>query len=268
MAQDDPPPPPGIDPKEASLARSYDYLLGGKDNYEADRQVVEMLLTVAPEAPLTGRLNRAFGKRAVRFIAEQGIRQFIDLGSGIPTTPPSVHEAVRAVEPSARVVYIDHDPIVVAHSEALRSVGSGLATILADIRRPEAILDHPDLHALIDFDEPVGVTFFSVLDVVDESYNPVGIVRQFRERMAPGSYLGISHLSASSDATAMARGHEISEQAGLAVIAFRTDDEVLRFFDGFELVEPGLTDVRAWRPEMDAPDVQIKLVGGVGRKSP
>ncbi|MQA87483.1 MAG: hypothetical protein GEV03_23370 [Streptosporangiales bacterium] len=168
-------------------------MLGGKDNYEADRKVVEMLRTVAPEAPLTGRINREFGKRAARFIAEQGVKQFIDLGSGIPTTPPSVHEAVRSVEPSARVVYVDHDPVVVAHSGALRSVEPGLITILADVREPGVILDHPDLKALINFDEPVGVTFFSVLDVVEDSYDPVGIAGRFAERMAPGSYLGISH---------------------------------------------------------------------------
>lgn len=241
-------------------------MLGGKDNYEVDRQVVEALLAVVPDARLSGRINRAFGKRAVRLIAEQGIRQFIDLGSGIPNTPPSVHETVRAVEPSARVVYVDHDPIVVVHSEALRSVGPGLTTILADVRQPEAILDNPDVRALIDFDEPVGVTFFSVLDVVEDADDPFGIVRVFRDRMAPGSCLGISHLSARSDAEAIAKGHEISKQTGFAVVEFRTDDEVLRFFDGFELVAPGLVDIREWHPEMDGPPVHIKLVGGVGTK--
>ena len=188
-----------------SVARTYDYLLGGKDNYEVDRQAVEMLRTVAPEAPVTARMNREFGKRAVRYIAEQGIRQFIDLGSGIPTSPPSVHDAVRGVNPTVRVVYVDVDPVVAAHSRALRSIGPGLDTILADIRRPETVLDHPDLQALIDFNEPVGVVIFSVLDVIEDKDNPLGIFRQFRERMTPGSYLGISHLSARSAPDAIAR---------------------------------------------------------------
>ena len=130
----DPTPGAEFDTATPSVARTYDYLLGGKDNYEVDRQAVEMLRTVAPEAPVTARMNREFGKRAVRYIAEQGIRQFIDLGSGIPTSPPSVHDAVRGVDPTVRVVYVDVDPVVAGHSRALRSIGPGLDTILADIR--------------------------------------------------------------------------------------------------------------------------------------
>lgn len=262
-----PSPAPGIDTTTPSVAWAYDYLLGGKDNYEVDRQVVEMLRTVAPEASLTGRMNRAFGKRAVRYIAEQGIRQFIDLGSGIPTTPPSVHEAVHGVAPTAHVVYVDADPMVVTHSRALRSLGPGLTTILAVIRRPETVLDHPDLQAYIDFNEPVGVVIFSVLDVIEEKDNPFGIVRQFRERMAPGSYLGISHLSARSAPDAVAHTHKISQETGFPAVAFRSDEEVLQFFEGFELVEPGLVDVREWHPEQEAPEVKIKLVGAVARKA-
>jgi hypothetical protein len=258
--------PPGVDASRPSVARGYDYLLGGKDNFAVDRQVVQMLLSVAPEAPLTARANRAFGKRAVRYIAEQGIRQFIDLGSGIPTTPPSVHETARAVDPSTRVVYVDFDPVVVAHSAALRSVHPGLTTILADIRRPEAILNHPDLRQLIDFTEPVGVVIFSVLDVIDDAHDPQGIVAQFRDRMAPGSYLGISHISARSDPDAIAHSHKISRETGFPRVAFRSDDDVLRFFDGFDLVEPGLVDITQWRPEQDAPPFQIRLVGAVARK--
>ena len=263
----DPTPGAEFDPATPSVARTYDYLLGGKDNYEVDRQAVEMLRKVAPEAPLTARMNREFGKRAARYIAEQGIRQFIDLGSGIPTSPPSVHDAVRGVDPTARVLYVDMDPVVVAHSRALRSIGPGLTTILADIRRPEAVLDHPDLQQQIDFNEPVGVVIFSVLDVIEDKDNPLGIVRQFRERMAPGSYLGISHLSARSAPDAIAHTHRISQETGFAAVAYRPDEEVLQFFDGFDLVKPGLTDVREWHPEQDGPEVKIKLVGGVGRKA-
>jgi hypothetical protein len=259
-------PPPGTDSTVPSVARGYDYLLGGKDNFAIDRQVVQTLLQVAPEAPITAKANRAFGQRAVRYIAQQGIRQFVDLGSGIPTTPPSVHETVRAVQPDAQVVYVDFDPVVVAHSNALRSVHPGLATILADIRQPEAILNHPELLRHIDFDEPVGIVIFSVLDVVDDAYDPVGIIAQFRERMATGSYLGLSHLSARSTEAAREHSQMISKTTGFPEVQFRSDAEVLRFFDGFDLVEPGLVDVTEWHPEGETPDMTIKLVGAVGRK--
>ncbi len=225
-----------------------------------------MIRTISPEAPLTARTNRAFGKRAVRYIAEQGIRQFIDLGSGIPTTRPAVHETARAVDPSARVVYVDFDPMVVAHSRALQSVYGGVNTVLADIRQPETVLDHPDLQALIDFDEPVGVVMFSVLAFVEDVYDPVGIVGQFRQRIAAGSYLGNSELSARSKPEAMARCHEITRVVGFPTVTFRTDDEVLRSFEGLDLVEPGLVDITQWRPEQDGPPLGMKFVGGVGRK--
>jgi hypothetical protein len=240
--------------------------LGGKDNFAVDRQAVQMLLQVAPEAPVTAKANREFGKRAVRYIAQQGVRQFIDLGSGIPTTPPTVHETVRAVQPDARVVYVDFDPVVVAHSNALRSFGPGLATILADIRRPKDILNHPDLVPEIDFDQPVGVVIFSVLDVIDDSYDPVGIMAQFRERMAPGSYLGLSHLSARSAENAKEHSLMISKNTGFPEVQFRSDADVLRFFDGLDLVEPGLVDITEWHPEQAASEMTLKLVGAVGRK--
>lgn len=259
-------PAAGADASVPSVARGYDYLLGGKDNFAVDRQVAEMLMTVAPEAPLTARANRAFGSRAVRFIAEQGVRQFIDLGSGIPTTPPAVHEVARAVDSTARVVYVDFDPVVVAHSNALRTAQSGLATVMGDIREPEAILHHPDLVAHIDFEEPVGVVIFSVLDVVEDKYDPYGIVAAFRERMAPGSYLGISHLSARSDPEAIEHSRVISAQTGFPHVEFRSDDDVQQFFAGFELVEPGFVDITQWRPTETWQATGIKLVGAVGRK--
>ncbi|MGH3902951.1 MAG: SAM-dependent methyltransferase [Pseudonocardiaceae bacterium] len=256
--------PPGLDLSTPSVARSYDYLLGGKDNYPVDHQVTEMLFQVAPEAQLTARANREFGARAARCIAERGIRQFIDLGSGIPTSPPAVHEVVRAVDPAVRVVYVDHDPVVVAHSRALRSIGPGLTTVLADIRRPDAILDHQDVLDIIDWDEWVGVLIFSVLDLIED---PFEIVGQLRERMAPGSFLGISHLSARSDQDAIDHAHKISEETGFPRVEFRDDEAVLDLFTGFELVEPGLVNISDWRPVRDAPSTKIKLVGAVGRKT-
>lgn len=254
--------PSGVDFNTPSVARGYDHLLGGKDNYPVDRQVTEMLLQVAPEAQLTARANREFGARAARYIAEQGIGQFIDLGSGIPTSPPAVHEVVRAIDPAVRVVYVDHDPVVVAHSHALRSIGPGLTTVLADIRRTEAILHHRDVLEIIDWGERVGVIIFSVLDLIE---NPGEIVGRFRERMVPGSFLGISHLSARSDQDAIDHTHQISEQTGFPWVEFRDDKAVLELFKGCELVEPGLVNISEWRPVHDAPSTKIKLVGAVGR---
>ncbi|MGH4015461.1 MAG: SAM-dependent methyltransferase [Pseudonocardiaceae bacterium] len=262
----DPASPLGIDSTRPSIARGYDYLLGGKDNFEVDRRIMEMGCAVIPDLALTARLNREFGQRAVRYIAGQGIRQFIDLGSGIPTTPPSVHESARAVDPSVRVVYVDHDPVVVAYSCALRSAGPGLITVLADIRQPAAVLGH-DLQAFIDFDEPVGVVIFSVLAFIGDGDDPFGIVARFRDRMAPGSFLGVSDLSGRSEPGSMAHTHRISQQTGHPAATFRTDGEMLRFFEGFELVEPGLVDVGQWRPERDVPSLRLKHVGGVGRLS-
>ncbi|MGH4025367.1 MAG: SAM-dependent methyltransferase [Pseudonocardiaceae bacterium] len=259
-------PPPGIDPTSPSIARSYDYLLGGKDNFEVDRRIMEMGREVIPDLALTARVNREFGKRAVRYMAQQGIRQFIDLGSGIPTTPPSVHDTAREVDPSVRVAYVDHDPVVVAYSRALRSVGAGLVTILADIRKPETVLGHRDLQELIDFDEPVGVVVFSVLAFIEDQDDPCGIVAQFREQMAPGSFLGISDLSGRSKPDLIAHTHRISQQTGHPAATFRTDAQLLRFLGGFELIEPGLVEVGHWRPERDVPSFGLKHVGAVGRK--
>jgi len=267
MSADAHPAAPGYDPTVPSVARGYDFLLGGKDNFPIDRQVVQMLMQVAPEAALTAKANRHFGQRAIRYLAQQGLRQFIDLGSGIPTTPPTVHDTARAIEPSATVVYVDFDPVVVAHSNALRSVYPGLATILADVRRPDEILGHPVLLEHIDFDQPVAVSIFSVLDVIADADAPIGSVRAFRDRMAPGSFLAISHLSARSDADARAHAAMISEQTGFPFVQFRTDEQVLEFFDGFELVEPGLVEIGQWHPDASEPDTKIRLVGAVGRLS-
>lgn len=259
-------PPPGSDPTVPSVARGYDYLLGGRDNYEIDRQVVQMLMQVAPEAPVTGKINRAFGSRAVRYVAQQGIQQFIDLGSGMPTTPPSIHETVRAVQPQARVVYVDFDPIVVVHSQALRSIQPGTVTIQADIRQPEMILNHPDLLQHIDFGQPVCISIFSVLDVIGDADDTLGLVAQFAEPMVPGSYLALSHLSTKTDEAAKEHTRMIGEQTGFPPVYWRTDEEVMRYFEGFDLAEPGLIDVRDWHPDEPGPEVTIRLMGAVGRK--
>jgi SAM-dependent methyltransferase len=256
--------PPGFDPAKPSAARIYDYLLGGKDNYEVDRAAADKVLAVAPDQRRLARANRAFAIRAVRVLADAGIRQFIDLGTGFPSSP-SVHEVAREADPSASVVYVDYDPIVQAHNTALLGHDDQVASVQADIRQPEMILEGPDVSRLIDFDHPVGVLCVAVLHLVSDAEDPAGIIAQFRDRMRPGSYLVLSQFSSESDQQAIAALRAVA--AGTPVETyFRSQDQILRFFDGFELVEPGLTSVQEWRPDTISAPTRLKIAGAVGRK--
>ncbi|MEV4461706.1 SAM-dependent methyltransferase [Microbispora sp. NPDC049633] len=256
--------PAGTDPRVPSPARVYDYLLGGKDNYEIDRMVAGRLLSLAPDTRSVAKANRAFLARAVRFMAAQGVRQFVDLGAGIPTSP-NVHEIAREVHPSARVVYVDNDPLVKVYNDALLTADAHVATIEEDIRRPDAVMDHPALRALIDFDEPVGVLFVTVLHFVSDEEGAHGIVARWRDRMAPGSHVAVSNMAAESDAEAV-EDLKAATAGTPAHSTFRTRGELLRFFDGFDLVEPGMVPVQRWRPAMDSVPTRMVVEGGVGRK--
>jgi hypothetical protein len=254
-----------VDPSKPSAARVYDYLLGGKDNFAVDRQAAERVLTVAPDQRRLARANRAFLIRAVRQLAETGIRQFIDLGTGLPTSP-SVHEVARAADPSARVVYVDNDPIVKVHNDAMLATDDNIASLLADLRDPDGILGHPQLRRLIDFTEPVGVLFVAVLHVVADAHDPAGIVATFRRHMATGSQLALSQFSADSDPEAMAELRAVA--AGTPVETyFRPREEIKSFFGDLELLPPGLVDVQAWRPDSTPQPTRLKIVGGVARRS-
>jgi S-adenosyl methyltransferase len=255
---------PGNDPARPAAARIYDYLLGGKDNYAVDRAAAERVLAVAPDQRKLARANRAFAIRAVGALASAGIRQFVDLGTGFPTSP-SVHEAARGADPGARVVYVDYDPLVHVHNTALLAQDDQVVSVRADIRQPEAILEHPDVTRLIDFGQPVGVLCVAVLHLIPDAENPWGIVARFRDRMGPGSYLALSQFTSDSDPDAMAALRAVA--AGTAVETyFRPRDRILRFFDGFELVPPGLTDVEKWRQD-GAASTRLKIAGAVGRKA-
>ena len=256
--------PDGIDPSVPSSARVYDYLLGGKDNYEIDRMVAGRLLSLAPDTRSVARANRAFLARAVRFMAGEGIRQFVDLGTGIPTSP-SAHGLAREIHPSTRVVYVDNDPLVKVYNDALLATDTQVATLEEDIRNPEAIMNNPDLRALIDFDEPVGVLFLTVLHFVSDAEDAHGIVARWRDRMAPGSLVAISNMAAESDAEAI-EGLKATTANTPAQSTFRTRAELLRFFDGFDLVEPGMVPVQQWRPDMDSAPTRMVVESGVGRK--
>ncbi|YCK33786.1 SAM-dependent methyltransferase [Actinomadura sp. ATCC 39365] len=261
--------PPGVDPNVPSSARVYDYLLGGKDNVAVDRAVAEKLLAVAPDARAVARANRRFQIEAVRHVARQGVRQFIDLGTGIPTAP-SIHETVREVSPACRVVYVDHDPMVRLHAQVMLADQPGVAGIQGDLRRPADVLADPHVTGLIDFDQPVCVLMVGVLHFVTDAEDPPGIVAAFRKPMAPGSHLVLSHAMAESSPEAIAQ-LDLATAGSPAQGAFRSHGEVLRLFDGFELIGPGLVPVQDWRltdddrvPLVDGTP-RLRLDAGVGR---
>jgi S-adenosyl methyltransferase len=189
--------PAGVDTTKPNIARMYDYLLGGKDNFAADREIAEISLRIMPDSRKGPRSNRAFLRRVVRYLtAAAGIRQFLDLGSGLPTRG-NVHEIAQEIAPTARVVYVDNDPVVLTHSRALLA-GNHTAVVTADIREPESILKHPAVRGLIDFDRPVGLLMFAILHHVNDTEDPGGIAATFREAMPSGSHLSVRRR----------RGHE------------------------------------------------------------
>jgi hypothetical protein len=245
--------PPGIDTSRMHPARRYDYYLGGKDNFEADRTNAEMLAEVYPAARTTAVENRKFLRRAVHMLAaEAGIRQFLDIGTGLPTRP-NVHEVAQGVAPESRVVYVDNDPIVLVHARALltSSAAGRTAYVDADLRNPQDVLDDPDVRGTLDLTQPVALMLVAVMHFITDDMNPYGIVEKLVGAMPPGSYLVMSNGTfdllppdvAATLAAAFARSGEPT--------APRTRDEFARFFRGHELVEPGIVPVVEWRPDDD-----------------
>lgn len=262
--------PLGVDPGVPSSARVYDYLLGGKDHVAIDRAVAKKLLAAAPDARLVARANRLFLVRAVRHLARQGVRQFIDIGAGIPTSP-SVHEVAREVSPACRVIYVDYDPVVRLHAQVLLADAPGVESVQADLRRPADILTDPHVTGLIDFDQPVAVLLVGVLHFVMDEEAPAGIVAALRRPMAPGSHLVLSHAMAESDSEAIAQ-LILATANTPAQSTFRMRAEVLAYFAGFDLLEPGLVPVQDWQVPGDEEPVpllegrpRMRVEGGVGR---
>jgi hypothetical protein len=247
--------PEGVDPTRPSPARLYDYYLGGTHNYEADRQAAEQIRQSMPELADAAWANRGFhGRAAVWMAASQGIGQFLDLGSGLPTEN-NTHEAVRRVAPDARVVYVDVDPMVAAHSAPLLAQDGSTTLITADMRDPDAVLEHPELRRLIDFSQPVGVLMTAVVHFVADGSDPWSLVRRYITATAPGSYLALSHLTHDRLPPQITEvGMEVYQRTATNIYA-RTRDEVTRFFDGLELVpaQPGgeraVTFVGLWGAE-------------------
>lgn len=252
-----------------SAARIYDYLLGGFHNFEVDRAVADRMLQVNPDLGVAAQVNRAFLRRAVRFLAGQGIEQFLDLGSGIPTVG-NVHQVAQSANPAARVVYVDIDPIAVRHSLSLLEDNNQATALLADIREPDAILAHPDVTDLLDFGRPVGLLAVTVLHYVEDDGEAYEAMSILRDSLAPGSYLCVAHSS--SDVNVEERKNLRGLFGKASKATSRSYAEIERFFEGLDLVEPGLVFTPRWRPERPD-DLFVNepwrafTLAGVGRKA-
>jgi S-adenosyl methyltransferase len=258
-----------VDVSKPSVARGYDYLLGGTENHAADREAAEALLAIAPSSRAVAVNNRRFLQRAVRYVAEhEGIEQFLDHGSGLPTQE-NVHQIAQRLIPGARVIYVDNDPVVHVHGGALLAQNEQTAVIDADIRDTDRILDAPDVRRLIDFDEPVAVLFVSVLHCIPDSDDPGGLVRRIMGRVAPGSCLVLSHLVSDDPESRRKITDFMLAASGGNWGRVRTAEEVRSWFDGLEVIDPGLVEVSQWRPrEDDRPQETMEWIeyGGVARK--
>ncbi len=262
--------PPGVQLDRPSVARIYDFLLGGFHNFEIDRQAAEKFAAIFPDLALTARINRAFLRRAATFVSRQGIDQFIDLGSGIPTVG-NVHEIVRQANPNARTLYVDIEPVAIAHSQAILGDDPGVAAILADARRPFDTLDHPQTKALIDFSRPIGLFVVAMLHYIEDDEEARRVLATFKDALAPGSYLAIGVWTYDDAPRDVMEKYAQMSQMLTTPGHPRPRETVLRFFEGFELVEPGLVHGPLWRPDgpddlnLDEPERSVTWVG-VARK--
>uniref|UniRef100_A0AAU2K5D4 SAM-dependent methyltransferase n=1 Tax=Streptomyces sp. NBC_00049 TaxID=2903617 RepID=A0AAU2K5D4_9ACTN len=269
--------PPGIDISVPSVSRIYDYYLGGSHNFEVDRQAARRAMEFMPGLPKIMQANRAFMRRAVRYAVAEGVTQFLDIGSGIPTFG-NVHEVARAASPEARVVYVDHDPVAVAHSEAVLADDDRTGIVAADLRKPRDILAAPEVARLLDLGRPVALLLVAVLHFLEDSDDPYAAVAELRDALAPGSLLILTHASY--------EGIPLTEEvAGGAVgvyrdirnpLVMRSGERIADFFEGFEMVEPGLVSMPHWRPDLTEGGLDGEVqedpyafsgFGGVGRKA-
>jgi hypothetical protein len=255
-----------IDTSVAHSARVHDYWLGGKDNFAADRAAGDAVLAAYPGIVASVRANRAFLARAVRFLAaEAGITQFLDIGTGIPASN-NTHEVAQAITPGARVVYVDYDPVVLQHARVLlTSAAPGTIDYIdADLRDPERVL--AAAARTLDFSQPVAIMLIAVMHLIVDADDPYGIVARLKDAMAPGSYLALSQVAADVETAQVAEGRRRYNSLARETQQHRTHAEVTRFFDGLELVEPGVVLVPNWRPASDL-EARAKstMWGGVGR---
>ena len=259
--------PAPFDASRPHVARVYDYLLGGKDNFAADRTVGDRMLASIPAVQLGVRAQRDVLGRVVRYlVGEVGLRQLLDIGSGLPTAD-NVHEIAQLIDPATRVVYLDNDPIVLSHAEALLADDRSAFVVEGDLRDPAGILSHPDVRKHLDWEQPIGLLMCGILHYVLDEEHPGDVVATLYRALPPGSYVFIHHLLSIEDPAAAVLQEQM--RTGLGRAQFRTLDQVRALFDGLELVEPGLVIVPDWRPEppavRDHPVLEMACVG-VGRK--
>jgi hypothetical protein len=261
---------PQVDTSKPHPARMYDYYLGGKNHFAADRETAEKGLAGWRSGRVAARENRSFLGRAVRFLAaEAGIRQFLDIGTGLPTTG-NVHEVAQAVEPSSRVVYSDNDPLVLAHARALltSSPEGRTAYIHADLREPQSILSDPSVLEVLDFSEPVALMLVAVLHFVPDEFKPAQILATLTGALAPGSYLVASHITGEHDPDGPATGARAYRAAGLPAQLRDSGQFAQLAFSGLDLMPPGVVLVSEWRPQGDGPrptPAEVSWYGGVAR---
>jgi hypothetical protein len=266
--------PAGIDPTRPSIARVYDAVLGGKDNYEVDRAVRDELFAMGPEAVHLARDNRAWLARVVRYLAGTvGIDQFLDCGSGLPTAE-NTHQVAQRVNPDSHVVYVDNDPIVLAHARALLTSDASTSLVGADIRDPAAVLGSPEVTELLDLSRPVGLLHVGILHHVNDDEDPYGVLEGYVRHLAPGSHVAVSHFFTPADGSPLAERAAAVESVllggELGRGRFRTRAEIQRFFDGLEMVEPGLTHLAQWWPDGPPPELglhRLIMLGGLARKA-
>jgi hypothetical protein len=260
--------PAEVDLSRPSAARVYDYYLGGSHNLEVDRRLAREAIGMWPDLPAIMQSNRAFLRRAVRYLGQQGVTQFVDIGSGIPTVG-NVHEVAHRQNPEARVVYVDSDPVAVAHSRAILAENERAVVLQGDLREPDAIFDSAAVRDAIDLDRPVAVLMVAVLHFVPDADEPQQAVTRIGHRLVPGSFLALSHASAEGRPE-MADAHQQLYSRTPTPMTMRSRAEISEFFDGFELVEPGLVWLPLWHPDVtDAADQQPERTtgfAGVGRK--
>jgi trans-aconitate methyltransferase len=261
--------PQGIDPTVPSVARMYDYYLGGKDNFASDRVAAEKIIKAVPAVRMMAQANRAFLRRAVTELAGQGVHQFLDIGSGLPTQE-NVHQVVHQIIPDAQVTYVDNDPIVLAHGRALLADNPHTTVIQADMREPKVLLNHPEVRATIDFGRPVALILLAMLHFIPDDDDANAIIASVRETLSPGSYVVLSHAFAgqtSQEVRDMAKETYRSTSAGS--LTMRGPSQLAAYLDGLDVLPPGIVPVQAWHPEFDE-DVPIdfnepSILGAVAR---
>jgi hypothetical protein len=260
-----------IDSSKPHAARMYDYFIGGKNHFAADRDAAAEVLLRSPSVRVAARENRAFLGRAVRYLAaEAGIRQFLDIGTGLPTTD-NVHDVAQEAAPSSRVVYADNDPLVLAHARALlTSAPEGRTAYLhADLRDPAAILSDPVTREVLDFGQPIGLVLVAILHFIRDEDSPAEILATLVDALPSGSYIAASHLTTEHDPVATTAGQRAMQRAGIAMRKRDSDEFAALAFRGLELVPPGVVLVSEWRPDETGPrpaPAEVNCYGGVARK--